>query len=159
MQASSLYPEEDRHGWILAQNHLEETLGQQAYNLGHSEQAILHFAGLLTRAGADFDEASELADESFLDDFRLAWDVLGGRADQMAIHHSVALKDPLFDIATCELEQGSVTAQLDDEWKDLEQRFLATGFSAVHSGSDIPQSLLPRSSGVVAVAGGKHIFG
>lgn len=57
--------------WDGIRSHLHYGLGRQAYNVGKADEAVEHFLELLVGGGEHTGEG----EESWLDDFGLAWEV------------------------------------------------------------------------------------
>ena len=177
LQALSIYPRQatsvSGQTWAAARNHLEHALGRQAYNTGQSEQAIQHFVRLLAKHdiaaetpftaenGATDDSGSGQSDESFLDDFKLAWDLLGERADEVARELDLALPGPVFDVkaTTIVTTAQNVDAQ-DPAIRILEAQFLERGYPYSHSRGRVrkaPASLLPDSTVKSVIVDGEAV--
>lgn len=166
-------------GWNAIRSHLHHGLGRQAYNVGKADEAVEHFLELLVGAGVQGDEAA--GEESWLDDFGLAWEVrlcsarsaggradalntvqhLGADADRIVAERGLKLQATIFDAKDAHvriLQNGDVSAvevdSASEAWKDLETDFLASGFV----GQKKPLSLSKAGKGNEAVVGGGSGF-
>ncbi|KAK4704695.1 trafficking protein particle complex subunit 8, partial [Phenoliferia sp. Uapishka_3] len=161
-QASSMYmidppPLDPRwsatiSGWNAIRSHLHHGLGRQAYNVGKSEDAIEHFLELLAGAEGGGESGGE---QSWLDDFGLAWEHLGDEAPRIVAERNLKLHATIFDAkyATVRIPQGSELIGKDnspEEWSKLESEFLQHGFPG---SAKKPPSLVKVGDGNQAVVG------
>ena len=108
----------------------------------------------------DAEDGSELIDESFLDDFKLAWDLLGDKADEVASEGNVELQDSIFDVQASRLVGGLGGLSSDREMYPLEEQFLRDGYPHLVSHGvmrSAPMHLLPRRTNPAVVQGGAFL--
>lgn len=158
-QALTLFSDLDHKDWIDFRNHLELMLGQQAFNDGKADIALMHFLRNLVKK-SEADNSSESRD--FLDDIELAWARLGTDADDMAKSSGLCLPEKVFDIKRtaihAEVFNPAAIRSDSDAWLSLEQSFIEVGFPYTPAGSTVaikrPHSLLDNATSNVVLIGG-----
>jgi len=135
-------------------------LGQQAFNDGKADIALMHFLRILVKKSEE-DNTSKSRD--FLDDIELAWARLGNDADKITKSLAFGLPAKVFDIKGtaihAEVFNPAAIRSDSDAWLSLEQKFLEIGFPYIPAGSTVPTkrplSLLDNvTSNVVLIGGG-----
>ena len=159
----SLYSRPSISEWLASRRHLEQTLGRQAYNVGHSDQAAQHFARLLSAGGSNPTDAEAEDDQGFLDNFKLAWDALAEDADSTAETLNIRLSHAIFDktqtLLTFPEDNESILPDDSSVWLELERDFLDRGFPFQTVQGETrkkPPSLLHEEGNRNAVIGGKR---
>jgi hypothetical protein len=163
IQAMSLYSRTEAKEWQSSRRHMEHLLGRQAYNIGHPEQAIKHFISILSDHNTSRNEDEATADDqSFLDDFSLAWEALGEKADEIAQNMDLKLPMPLFKVDATYLavagESRNTTGNTPDVLSQLEQDFLHYGYPYTTSDGETrkkPPTLLQDLSITKVAVGGE----
>ncbi|GAA6008142.1 uncharacterized protein JCM10292_001859 [Rhodotorula paludigena] len=112
--------------WLAIRSHLHHSLARQAYTVGAAHDAVAHFLELLVGSSASAAPSSSagagagagVGAGDWLDDFALAWDLLGSPASAAASSdphanahaHRLELPVQLFDSQGARIRVGSVSA-------------------------------------------------
>lgn len=153
-QAASVYRvnPDAASGWTAIRSHLHHGLGRQAYNVGKSDEAVAHFLELLVGADAEAGD-DDGGEQSWLDDFGLAWEVrffsaapstmsadqstcsqhLGADAPRVVAERNLQLHATIFDARHAHVRIPQSGDAVDkgptgDAWAALEREFLQFGF-------------------------------
>ena len=161
LQALSLFHEPSSPSWQASRDHLDQMLGQQAYNTGKPDQAVQHFIRLLhgTISTSIRDDIEN--EQQVLDDFRLAWEALKDRAEVLTLPAPLQLPMTIFDKAKTVLtaKRGAVYQDPSTAiWKSLEEIFLSQGYPYTDSEGRLiqrPLTLLSFEGGTTTTVGCK----
>lgn len=114
--------------WQSIEQHTSQALGRQAYHLGRSDEALLHFLALLVqRDNSEDTHDMDEGDQDIWDDFVLAFANLGPEGLATAGTGDSQLKARFFHPDRAEIILSSDSGSLTNDgcdWDDLELRAL-----------------------------------
>ncbi|KAM0755961.1 hypothetical protein T439DRAFT_376232 [Meredithblackwellia eburnea MCA 4105] len=130
-------PPPGQTGWTAIRSHLHHSLAQQSYNVGQNLSAVEHFLNLLVGIEHRSFGYKNDGEESWLEDFGLAWEALGQvsveERDRVVRERGVGLPVRVFEAKSAkirvmqsgEMESGEGDAEV---WTKLEKDVLEFGF-------------------------------
>lgn len=134
--------------WGAVRDRVEHSLGRQAYTLGESDVAVVHFLRLLARD----DLATPGTQGMVLEDLAQAYEQLALNSEQLAASQDkLQLPTPVFDVKKTRIAfaaEGSASGSR-DTWASLDARVL----SHWDRKGKKPLSVLPDAKQIVAAVG------
>ncbi|GAA5918451.1 hypothetical protein JCM1841_003975 [Sporobolomyces salmonicolor] len=107
--------------------HLHHNLARQSYNVGLAPQALAHFLELLAGEPAGGDGGRE-GQVDWLEDFGLAWEHLGDKAQEVVTEKGLRLPMKLFEAKKAGVRVGGAGQEETSEgWEGLEGEMLRKG--------------------------------
>ncbi|GAA5861311.1 hypothetical protein JCM1840_005328 [Sporobolomyces johnsonii] len=108
--------------------HLHHNLARQSYNVGLAPQALAHFLQLLAGEPAGGDCGGREGQVEWLEDFGLAWEHLGERADEVVRERGLRLPVKLFEAKKAGVRVGGAGQEGESGgWEGLEGEMLRMG--------------------------------